>query len=493
MVTAGQDAPPPETLALVCVGPFHLAVDSQLVQSVVPGPLAITPFPRAVPHVPGAFAWRGTSMPLLDIHALLAPAAQHAGAQDVRLAMILRTSVGCVAMPVDRIGEVVRAAPGSLTRIDTHSAQGAGVFRFLYAGRDGTVHVVLDLEALLAIDDLRTGLRDVAAALTRAHDDEGHGTAHVIVRAGHGTFAIDARAVRHVERRTAGERFALDHPSLRGFHTWRDRTLAVVDLLALLDLPPSETATRESHLMVVGSPSHHDVALVVDGIAAVTAMPVSQLQPVPDAAGASAALYAGCIERRDFGTLLVLDAPALLEAAAVVDPSVFRQADASRRDAAAERAADRTLHMVYRAGGGSLASRLIELDAIIRLPDGFTDLRRDGSPMVGLCAHAGTTVPVLDLSLLMGRAAVPDVVHRPVLVVRHAGGRCGLLVEQLLFLQDAAPVPMPGQGRRASGALPALTQMIRAKRDGADHSAAVLPLGAIAFDMVEAMATAAAA
>lgn len=488
-MTAGQDTAPPETLALVRVGAFQLAVDSQLVQSVVPGPLAITPFPRAVAHVPGAFAWRGLSMPLLDIHALLAPSASRAAGDvpDVRLAMILRSSIGCFAMPIDRIGEVVRATPASLTELDVHSPQGAGIFRRLHADREGTVHVVLDLEAILAIDDLRAGLRDIAAARGAARTDTDAGRPHMLVRAGSATFALDARSVRHVERRTATERFALHHPSLRGFHTLRDRTLAVVDLLSLLELPPSERPTRESHLLVVGDSAHHDVALVVDEIVAVSKLATDDLQPLPDAAGRTAALYAGSTTSDAHGTLLVLEPEALLQAAAVVDPSVFRQADAARQAATAQRRAPRALHMVYRAGGGSLASRLIELDAIIRLPATFTDLRREGSPLVGLCEHGGDTVPVLDLSQLMGRAPVADVADRPVLVVRHADGRCGLLVEQLLFLQDAAPVAMPGHGRPPRGVLPALTEMIRARRDGADYSAAVLPLAEVDFGAVDAM------
>ena len=479
-MTRDTSAPPPQLLALVRVGEFRLAVDAKLLDSVIPGPLQVSPFPRALAHVPGAFAWRGTSMPLLDIHALLAPRAHDAMA-PVRLAAILRSTAGRFAMPIDAIGDVVRPTAGSLTALDVHSPQGAGLFSRLYAASDGTVWVVLDLEAILSIDDLRTGIHTVADQHADTAADTDSGPLHVVCRAGAALFAIDINAVRHVEKRTAGDSLAMPHPSLRGFHRFRDHTLAVVDLLSLLELPPSEAPNRESHLLMVGTRPPHVVALVVDEIVSLARLRPGAVQPIPDAASASAALYRGSTVVPGRGATIVLDPDALLQAASIVDPRLFDAADAARQDRTVQATAPMALHMVYIAGGGSLASRLIELDAIVQLRADFTDLRRESSPLVGLCAHGAGSVPVLDLSQLMGKPPVEPVVHRPVLMVRTADGICGLLVEQLLFLQSAAPVPMPGHGRRASGVMPALTEMIRARRNGADHSAAVLPLGAIAF------------
>jgi chemotaxis signal transduction protein len=279
-----------------------------------------------------------------------------------------------------------------------------------------------------------------------------------------------------VERRAAGMAFQLQHPSLRGFHTFRGETLAVIDLLALLELPPSEAANAGSHLLIVGSDASNSVALVVDDIVSMEPLARSELQPISPGAVRQPALYAGSLVSEKHGITLVLEATALLEAARIVDHRLFARASVATTAEASRPGAARAQYIVYGAGGGVLASTLGALDSIIEFPDDFVDLRQPGTPLVGLCDRHGTSVQVLDLGAMMGRPPLESVRRRPVLVLAGERGLEGFMVDQLAFLQDATPVPLPGRNRGTIGLIAAPTEMIRARRGDTDVSATVLSL-----------------
>jgi purine-binding chemotaxis protein CheW len=232
------------TLALVRVGRIHLALPAAWVDEIVKGPVELSVFPQAAPHVLGAFARRGAPVPVIDIAALLNPGDDGRG-RPVDFVLIIRHPGGRFAIQVDEIKGVVGAAPGTITELEVRSELGAGLFSRLYTPADGgRVSVVLDLDAVLASPGVRSAAaqaRDGEAGAGADGDagqrERGPGRPYVLFRAGGACFALDTAVAGRVEPYPAVLDSVIEHPFLRGFHRVRGRLMPVVEAAALPGLP----------------------------------------------------------------------------------------------------------------------------------------------------------------------------------------------------------------------------------------------------------------
>ncbi|MCU0792623.1 MAG: chemotaxis protein CheW [Opitutaceae bacterium] len=475
---------PSSSLGLVRIGDMTVAIPAELIEGVVCGPLELTPFPRAPAHVLGAFVRRGSAIPVIDLAAVIKPAA-HEASKPTAYAVVLHHAAGRFAVLADATLGVVRAEPGQLSELAPPAAATDSpiLFTRLYTPPDGgRAAVLLDFDAVLEIDGLRLAVTRPdsggAAAQSIEHDERGDAAeAHVLFKAGGVCLALLAKHVRSVERRTEPLASDLEHPVLRGFYRSRGADLPVVDLPALLGLSArvGETSTP---LFLIATHENLVVALIVDDIVGIEVFSPSKVRDLPEGGFARPEFYSGTCATSSGEAALVLHAETLLHAAHVVDMAELFAVDETSVAADGSRASTAP-YLVYRAGGGALATRLSELDAVMALPANFTDLRGGGDAVVGMTSRFETSFQVLDLGALLGQPTAQAGPGSPILVARTEGGLVGYLVERIEFIQLAAARPLHHARGRAHGRLTAFREQIRARAEGRDVAACVLDLAAL--------------
>jgi len=459
-------------LSLARVGPCEIAIDAALVQAVEQGPISISPFPRVAPHVLGAFAYRGASIPVVDLATVLSGAAEQSTAPEGRIVVILTHPAGRLAVHVDALHAMIRPRPEHLTPLEVHSPRGAGLFTNLYqASDDARISVVLDLDALLRIDDLHLALHAPIRDRETAAIDAAPSCACVLIRAGVEVFALDAAAVRHVQRSVMSDvQAAAGHATMRGFVEYESEHVAVVDLLSVLGLPPSTSPDRGSHLVIIGSAQDRSVALQVDRLESIERLTrTTELHDTSDAG----ALFAGSAPSARNGVVRVLDAQALLHAATVLEGPTLRT-QSTMQDAEREDQRARRQYMVYRAAGGLLATPVGDITAVTTLPASAADQRQPGSAQVAVFTWQDRAVTVHDLGVLMGFAPLQEISGRAILMVGDGAQQVGLLVEEVSFLHQASPRRIPGHSRQPYGVVPVFEEMVSIGSRSDARSAAVL-------------------
>lgn len=482
------------TLGLVRIGAMHVAFPAELVEEIVRGPVELTPFPQAPRHVLGAFVFRGAAVPAIDLATLIKPAASGELPAPSAYVAVIRHAAGRFAVSVDEAFGVVQAPAETITAIDAHPLQGTGLFGQLYTPPSGgRISVVLDLSAVLAVDGLRSAVvaanvQSEAAEAARSEAASTTAGAQVIFRAGNACFALAASFVALLERREviAAAGAVESDAVLRGFRSFRGDQRAVVDLLALLRLPPGGKPPKETHYLVAEQGSR-SVAFCIDEVVALEPVDRANLSALPEGGMARPEFFAGCWVSPRGEIVLVLEPERLMAEASVVDRATLfapepepEEDDEDWDDEAVEVVeeppGELARYLVYRAGGGTLATALLELEAVMDLPEDFVDLRGRGEALVGMCARLGRSFKVLDLGVLMGRPT-PDIAPgRPVLVVRTGNGMVGYLVESVDFLHGARSQALPQPSGRGPGRLPAFRRMIRARSYEVDRSAGILEL-----------------
>lgn len=130
----------------------------------------------------------------------------------------------------------------------------------------------------------------------------GPGRSVVLFRLGHGRYAVDSRAVRHVQP-AAGE------PDRR--LSFDGRSWPLVPLRAVFGLPPAPG----DHLVLVEDAEGHRAALLTDGVLALARLDETEIVPLPPIyAGPERQWFAG-VGRLEDQVVIILDVAGVLAAA----------------------------------------------------------------------------------------------------------------------------------------------------------------------------------
>ncbi|HRE05420.1 MAG TPA: chemotaxis protein CheW [Opitutaceae bacterium] len=479
----------PVRLALFRIGPIHLAFPARWVEEVVRGPVDLTPFPAAARHVLGAFALRGRPVPTLDLAAMVQPAAASEPLGPVAFAVVLRHETGRCALQVDEVLGLVTPTADRLTALETRG--GPGLFSQLYTPADGgRVVVVLDLEAILQVDGVRSALHaplaDEATAPTPTAAAAGEATAaraHVVVRVGTVRVGLDAERVRSVEVRPSTLSSTLRHPVMRGFHPVLGRMVPVVDLGALLGFESADSSGGSAP-WVVYEHAGWRIALMVDEVLTLERVSDAATGSPPAQNGGHPEFVSGSFRARDGALVLQLKEDAMRRTLGVeegVEESHVETgptADQGRTTATAQ--VEPTRYVVHRAGGAWFATELAGLETVLPLPDDFLEVRTSGEAAAGVCLRLGQSLAVVDLAVLLG---APPTVLRPggrLLCVTTTAGRHGFVVDAVDSLHAAVPRLLPRRDTARHGVVPPFTHMIRVRAGGADRAVCVLDLATLA-------------
>ncbi|GAB1344725.1 chemotaxis protein CheW [Gemmatimonas sp.] len=466
-------ATPITRVARFRIGDYRVAIDARMVEHVHAKSFAIVPLPMAPAHVPGAIRIEDRAIPLLDVEALFG------GGREApcgnRLTVVLRHDDGHFAISADELLGLTRVREHDFAEVSVQHPTADGVFTKLFSSPESeTAEVLLDLEALVRVGGLHTARAARASTSARGLTA---GPTYFVVQVGDKRLAFDAKTVRQVQANASVERVGFSHPALIGFHRFAGEQIAVVDVAVILGWRGSaEDAARRSFI-VIDDARGAPIALVVSAILDMERTTGSSRPCAPADGEAANDFWHHSYESEAHGLVMVADSAAIWAASRVVDSrGLFA---ASQADATA--ALDRQLRplFVYRAAGGLLTSPVSGARAVLTLPKDFVDLRGQRHGVVGLFAHAHGTIRVLDLSALMGGAAIAQPVGRPTLVFDSPRGPIGLLVDEVIAMRQGATHALSGASRRPYGVIPAFAESAPMHIDGADRGVAVLDLAAL--------------
>lgn len=462
----------PLVLALARIGDMTVAIPAAQIEQTLRGPLEVTPFPRARRHVPGAFAFRGRAVPVLDLAALLRPAFGP-DLTPVSYAMVLRTGPARFAIALDALGGVVLAPPERLTPVATC---GNGpidpFFNRLYTPDDGgPVAVVLDLEAALNAEGLLAALAEDDAPTSVLASNTALVAPQFVFRLGDELYALPTHLIGELMVRPASLESEWPHPVLRGFHRSRAGLTPVLDLAALLGV----TGNSGGVLLHIESDGRR-AALAIDAAVRIDTPAADLVGPGGDTRFASAWTDTQGAVVRMLSVEIVHAALHLIDASAAADTQSTATSDALAA----------TPHLFFKTAGALLAAPLDTLEVVAPAPADFGAAARQRSDtFIDHLSIKGRAVAIHDLARLLGRT--PTGGGGTVLVARHGGGTTGFLVDRVEFARTAPARPLPGARPTATR----FDRMVSAEHEGVRLNATVLDLDRLAAETAVSATTAA--
>lgn len=369
----------------VQVGDERFSLPASAVAEVIRAP-AITRVPLGPASLLGVANLRGTVMPVVSLHALLARAGSPS--EQGRVVVIDRgTPVGIM---IDKVASLAQAGAGGPGEAE---------------GKGGAPAQALDLDALLA---------DAFGSLTRrVHHRQGAAVAAVRDHA-----LQDQKQVTLVCFGVAGQDFALPldrvqeivtvpdgvaivprtESAMLGVVTLRRRLLPLVSLRGLLGLRGAESVDSRSRVVVarIGGGS---VGLAVDGIKEILRLPETAIDPVPAilTRGSTDAQIQG-ICRLDDGRRLVsvLSTDHLFRDQNLI-AQIASQAETDQdMDMADKTSAASEQFIVFELGGTEYGLPIGSVEEVVRLPETLTRLPRAPDFIEGVMNLRGRVVPVID-------------------------------------------------------------------------------------------------
>jgi len=446
---------------------MRLGIRASQIERVIRGPIELTPFPQAPRHVLGAFSVGGTALPCVDLAGIVRPEIELEAARPVAFALVLRHGHGRIAAQVD---EVLGTALATGEQITPLQDRPEALFQELFADPvSGRVAPLLDLDRLAALEGVRVaaGGGDANRAATESEQVAAQSIESVVLfQVGGMVCGFPVAVVRMVERAAAALDCVLGPGIVGGFHRYRGMDCPVSDLARMLRLPASP-----ARAVVVIEQADRVAAFPVDSMLAVEPIDCAALGAVPAELGDEVGCFRGVGLRRNGSPLLLLDPAPLLQRAGAL---VAWQTD-SMAETSAEALANRRNFLVYRAGGGSLATDLTALESVFVLPADFRPLGEADPVFLGVLQHRQRPVQLVSLARLLGRTAPASFGGLPVLAVESPGGSFGFVVDVVEFLQAAVPRALPSGGRKI-GRAGVIASTIYARNGGIERTASVIEL-----------------
>jgi len=297
-------------------------------------------------------------------------------------------------------------------------------------------------------------------------------------------FAIDIEAASHAMLVPELIGTQVPSPLLHGFFDFHGQQTVLLNLRRLLELPglPRDSAVPERMLAM-----EHGGSTIAVGITDVLGMEkhtAARIEPLTDCGLPCAALYRGTLHSGAHGKVLVLDHAAIFAHAGV--RNLVSIHDCVAKSQAKSQAEARFTFMVYRAGGSALATRMDQLEAVLRYPTDLVALRRNQEPFLGFFSWQNKTIALLDLGALLGTPqSSPDREQARVLIVKKSNQTIGFLVDRVDSLQDAVVKNLPQFAARGTMTthlqthLPPFNKMISVRAEQGDFNASILDLKAI--------------
>lgn len=400
-----------------------MAVPSAIVSEVARD-LALTRVPHAPVCVDGVAVARGAVLPVISAARLLGRAETPATAASRLIVMDLARPLALNVDAVIGLGEM-----------ETSGHSQASVF-----AAEGEAIRVVDLNAALvaAFGSARTGAassRPLAGAPVSAEREQVEASTQILTFTVAGqTHGLPVAAVVEVINTPEGIA-PLPHGDRAdlGVVPYRRGVLPVVDLAALMGLPPSTTAGK----LVVVRIGAALAGLRVDSLQVVLRIPDSAIGPAPallNRGGGESAIEA--LARVGSGRVVSLLSPERL-----FRPEALEQIMADGRQeletVAVETTQDTETFLIFQLGGDTYGLPVADIDEVVTAPETLTRVPHAPAFIEGVMDLRGRVVPVIDQGKRFGAdRAAPGA--RKVIVTAAGALQAGFMVDAVAGIRAIA-------------------------------------------------------
>lgn len=429
-LVAGEVAGADVVYGLLQLAGMDVALPLSALREVVPCPVELAGLPASAPGLLGAIELRRLVLPVLDLQAVTGRPEDRRADQVV---VVVASGDRVLGLLADQV-QGICAVPAD-TLVAAHAHGGGLLFSHTFRHPEtGRAYSVLDAAAVLQLPGVPT-VTDVTrdSGTTRDGGPARSRRTLTVLRCGEFRLAIDASHV-HTTIPTPDLRSSvLTSRMCPGTVVYDDREVPVVDPLVLLGLGELARADTGAGLVLDLGPGY--VVLALSELLELTHVDPDDVLPTPSFALPRPDLLAGMVSVAGIGDCLLLDGATLLTdpqlsgfAAVNTALEATRSDDGSALAAAAAAASGAPSYLTYSIGL-DLATRLEQVSEILPFP---TELTRTSVPgLLGLVTHRRAVVPVLCLSILLGREQREVTPSTCLLLVQTDDGEVAFAVDAL--------------------------------------------------------------
>lgn len=404
-------------LAVAAVGGVNIGVAIDAVLQAIPAKGALTTLPRRQGALCGVAEHVGRLVPVVDLARWVALGAPPADAEMAERVMMLSDGRRTIGLKVDSIRGLTDVEPQALSRVH-HDDDGDEVFHTVVKSADlGLVLSILDVGRLIALASAWHEAADDADGAPRPSFDHappaGEKMLGALLAVGDARVALPAAELAEVI--PLPELLAIGTAGSNRYCKWRDRTIPVIDMAALLarqDAGPARLlAIAERDGLTIGLLVHEAIELRPLALSAAA---------VPDG-GIAATIF-----EEGTGAIQVIDTARLF--ARTPEASISKSAAAAGPDPREAQRANTSAYIVFQTDQPFAAS-IDAMEEILPLRaehmDGSARLSAD-------IEWRGQAVRLVDL-----RKGAEPPSARPsarIIVVKGADGYAGYVVRHVLLL-----------------------------------------------------------
>jgi len=428
-------------------GGLRLALPLEELREVIVRPAEFSPLPTAGAGLLGAVNLRHTVIPVLD-PCLLAGYPSAAGTGEV---IIIVSSDGRLfGLLADAIEGSTYVAGDALLAVHIGGGGPALFSHTFERDDDSAVIALLDAATIVgmpgipAVTDPAQRPDQAATAAAAAGQGQVPRRTLLMFECGAIGLCIDVTYVHTVVPDLTLRASPLDGPICRGVAHLDNHAVPAIDPITLLGLGQQpRTDTRRG---VVISLPRGLIALTATDVTDITTVPTDDILPIPALGNPEHSLLAGLLTTHD-RQYLVLDGRALRENVELSDLGALNmRLDSQAAEAAPPGdtgVAGRDRHSIIPSArkfltysvGIEAATPLEQIDEILPYPS--RHVRLDQAPLIGIFAHRHTTIPLINLPVLLGHQHDPDLDTDRVLLVTIAGTTVGFVVPDLHAIEQS--------------------------------------------------------
>ena len=443
------------------LGGLEIAIAAENVVQAMVYPDHMTVIPRTQDALEGVFLYRKSVIPVVDLMRWVRPNYQREGVAQLLVvasaqhtfAIVIQSVLGHFKVPAHA---VQRVHHDDLEHEFFHSVVlDAAADRLITLLDPARLALQTQVWTQRAGPHWQGSLESSEALGTPSSEASGTGMAdgavtdpYAMIRLGGHSFAFPVATVAEVSRPLPVQKMTGLSPGFVGMSRWRDRDLAVFDLLAVLGLhaatPAAASAMEvvsakanvenfaniaklESSALLVLQEGPRAMGFAISGYAMVQTLPLASIQSDVHGSAALTQLAQGSFRQADGTRCVLLDAQALL----AINPLtglVGNKGVAQSASTPTKLASNETLVVLQ--SGQAWAVPMHAMREIVALPPGT-------QTAVATLEWRGQSVPVFDLRELQQREPTVISDATRVVLTQTAGGLVGLLVEAVSALIPA--------------------------------------------------------
>ncbi|NVO29433.1 hypothetical protein HJ526_18585 [Donghicola sp. C2-DW-16] len=414
-----------DTLAVMDLGHFKVAVPVTQVREVVPCPEVFDPLPSVVDGVLGCFRLRRQIVPALDLPCFLGLTDKDEITKESVVVILTHEKM--------LLGILARHAVKLVKRADceTHEMRhNNDAMASRIVGRmshDGTMSFpLLDIEALYA--ESVPLVRDTRAA-TRSWD---HSDRFLLFETDGVQMCLPITQIETTIPETEVNAWTARSELCCGTIKSHGLEMALMDPLTLLGITDHSRDLKKASGVVIRVGAADRVAMRVDRAVDIINISESDLGAVPDTVYTSPHLIRGIVSRNDEDQFLVLDYDAMLKEQRVTDLGKVIIKSAVPEETGVNSQGKRVLSLLIDAGK-PFAIDLAQVVEIVPWREKLADADAEG--YIGTISHRNEMLPIFGLAAVMKQPTSPYGNKSAIIVVRRNGKRVGLAIQELIAVE----------------------------------------------------------